>query len=683
MKKLSVLFVALISFFVFYIQFYSYSSTERDQIISFKNVIEKKDDVAYFIVTLKTNSDIKQLLDKVIEFSDKNQIITITGINSNKATYVIHKNYIHMPYNSEFNYFNIVHGKKTFPSDDEKAYLTTVLNDSSSYDQIDFVDPENHEGYKQYMEFYTMSQYPIDDNPISEINVFFMADNQSALTQLLQKSSLAEHIANFDTDIFTIPDSTEKDNSMDINVRILSVCCIALCLLYICQFIKNKKEIMICKMMGYTNLQVTKHLFIKQLLLSVLVFLCVQALCYVLFVGQFRPVTYPFIKILINYLLLFGIAMIIIFIIMLMAIFSEKEVLNMKKRTRLHAIRIMSLGLKVVMMILIFPPLLSIAGEGIKYGKEGYHLIANKNDIIDQLYLSSYEMRDINFDFDKLLCILNEHGILYNDYSNYKLQLAAIEEMKLDTEIKPYVVVNKNYLKSQNLHEKNGKKIDIDSIENITFFVPEGIQIESTEEYYQGNCDIVELQNGLTYPVNDINNLYFIQLHDPIIILDPGVPSGGMYYLPIEKREEVMAALDQEGMGKIVSFESTNGLYQYRLTEVKNKFISFITVFMLYTIVIFIILYQNLYVYFVDRKKIMSMMYMHGYSWLYRHGDLLYQNLLMYLPVILYLYFIAAIKIGDVILIVLLTMMIEALLTYFMIHHYEVKNTAVTLKGGD
>ena len=681
MKKTSYVFVVLISFFVFFIQFRSYSMNERKEIISIYQNIADKENLTYQIVTLQIKENTEKTLDKVKEFSEKNKVIVMTGRTANKDAIKVAQEFVHMPEGLTFDYFSTIHGKK-LPTDQESGYLTTVLNDPDSYDQIDFVDPENHKPYKLYSEIYPLSKYQIEDKNQFEMNIIVIVKNKEVLVQMLKESPLADDIENLDQDVFQIPDRSEKDHTMDVNISLLSICCISLLLLYLCQIVKNRKEVMICKMMGYTNSQITQRIFLKQMIMSILLFLFVQAICYVFFVGQCRPVTYPFIMILAIYIMVFILSIALIYLVMLITVITLKEVTSMKRKSRFHMFGIMSLGLKTIMLILIIPPLLSITKDGLVYGIEGYHLLSLKDEIIDKIYIRSFDSRyDKNYDILKAYHILNQNGAIYQDYSAYQMQEKAMEEMNQESHVNPYIVVNKNYLRAYDLYEKNGKKIDIDSIQKTTMFLPEGTTIYAAGDYVQEDCDIMEIKKGNQYSISDIQNLNLMKLRDPIVILDTGTPSGGIYYLSKEKKAEVLRDLDQEGMKNTIFFTNTTDLYQYRFEEVKSKLISFMVIFVLYILVLFIILYQNLYLYFVDKKKHIAIMYSYGDHWLYRHGDLLYHNLIMYVPVILYLYFIASISIYNILICILLTMLIEIVLTYDLIHHYEIHHTTNILKG--
>lgn len=682
MKKLSYFFIIVISFFVFHIQFQSYSIYERNQLISYEKTIEDKDNVISVITRLENNSDIKQLLKDVVAFSDENDIISLTGKNMMKDGIEITQKYFYIPDGSISDYFQTIHGKYINP-EDKTVYLTTIKNDPDSFDQIDFVDPENHEPYQLYEELYSLSQYPIEEKQPSDINVIFLLKNKDILINQLKESDLAKYIESYEDSVFPVIHEIKEDQSIKTNIRLLTVCCFALVLLYVCQMIKSKKEIMICKMMGYSNYQIIKKLFIKQIFVSIIAYLCIQLLCFAYFVGHFRTVVYPFVEILIMYIIFFIGAMAMIYMVMFFMAYSFHEISNLKKRMRYLFIGKLSLCLKVIMLILIFPPLFTITNEGIEYGKEGYHLLIHKKDLIDNIYIGSFDDRDDKqFDITRAYAVLEKNGAVYNDYSDYLMQKMVNEEMNSDIDLKPYVVVNHNQLNNYSLYDKKGKKINTNAIQEITLFLPEGTKTE-TDNYYHGNCNVIEIKKGIKYEIEDIHNLCFEKLNDPIIILDPGIPTGGQYYLPKDNYEAVSKDLKQEGMGNVIFFANTSDLYEYRSNLVDNKLISLITIFILYLIVIFIVLYQNLYLYFIDQKKKIAIVYSYGYTWLSRHGDLLYSNLLMYLPVLMYSYFIEKLNILIVLIFIILVMLIEALMTYIMIHHYEIRHSAEILKGGE
>lgn len=683
MKKLSYIFITIISFFVFFIQFESYSSKERSDIINVMDKIQKDSGKSFEVVVIKPDENYENTLKNIISFSDTNDISVMIGYNEKKGSLKIDQNYIHLKDEDFLNYYHTIHN---LPFDSCTSYLTTQINDDNSYDQIDFVDPENHETYKQIVQFYPLESYPIKKTP-NEINVFFLMENKEEFIQLLKNSPLSNNVCNNDNDcdfesaIFEIPPREIKDTSQESNFKILIVCSLALFLLYICECIKNKKEIMICRMMGFTSIEITNHLYLKQMIESIILYITTQVLFYMLYVRQLRQVTYPFLQLLLKYTGVFIVLFIILYLAMMVYVRMFKDSTNMKRHAHFNYSRKLNLVLKAIMIIMIITPLMTIVYDGVKYMKEGYLLFHRKDDIINKFYLESYDER-INKDIkiEDVLKVFDESGAIVNDYSEYQMYVTSLEmneDMNM-SDLKPYIVVNKNYLSKYELKDKNNQSVQINETKD-TLFIPEGLNVNPSD--YCSDCDVMEIKHNMQFEINDIHNLIFKNIKDPIVKLQNQFGYGTNLYVSDDKEPEIKAKLEKMGIWDAVNIEHTNELYQYRMTEIKNRIISASTILLIYLITISIILYQSIYIYFSDQKNDIALQYIYGYSWLQRHGDLLLDHLFVYIPILFYLYS-QNYTLIQILYLFSIMALFECLLSYFMIYWFEKKNIVGALKGG-
>ena len=102
---------------------------------------------------------------------------------------------------------------------------------------------------------------------------------------------------------------------------------------------------------------------------------------------------------------------------------------------------------------------------------------------------------------------------------------------------------------------------------------------------------------------------------------------------------ELQNYMNKSDYGKYITFQNTSNEYDIIYQEYKDDIIFLLPLFITYIFVILIFIYQNVYLYFIENRKKFAIEYLLGMSYLQRHGDIIYKNILVYAPILLFLYF--------------------------------------------
>lgn len=137
----------------------------------------------------------------------------------------------------------------------------------------------------------------------------------------------------------------------------------------------------------------------------------------------------------------------------------------------------------------------------------------------------------------------------------------------------------------------------------------------------------------------------------------------------------------EKGLDSLVTLQNTNNDYQIAYEKGKDEVITFLLLLITYIIVILSFIYQNTYIYFLENKQKFALEYLYGNTFLQRHGNLFLNNLIMYAPLMLCLYFIFGLKISEVVIFIILAVLFEILASWILIRFFEKKRLVAILKG--
>lgn len=690
MNKIIKTFIACLSFFIFYLTFSTYSFAEKYKYDNYGSSLAETYDLNYKVYQISLGADISESIEELISFADSHKYIIKLGIteslNSNNT---IDSQFIYDPLKKIA--LHTVQGKEFSFSNNQQQYLSTNKDDKRAYDFIDFVDKRNAQPYQTTVRFYPLSAYKEIGKNNKINNVYFYAnDTEEHIHTEIMNSTLKSKIDS-EVELSTEPVSS---NQTDLIIKLLFVCVISIILGYNCFVLKKRKEIAIRKLFGNATKQITKKLFGRKLLENIVLYVVIQFICFVIFVHNIRSVVYPFVKLLGIYFSLFLIFQILTFVCMYYFVKRQNSYLTIKQTQSIKRATIINLCIKFAVIVLILPMLINFFTIGVDSVSEFYYIVSNKNVLKNMVYINSVDDRqneDINIDeiIEDFCKYAHKHGAVYQNFEDYEA-FQYLEKQGQDSffkDLKPYIIVNKAYLDDYTLHDVNGNVIDINNINKETIFVPSNIyEKEDISMYCKGECNIVEVQSGNTYWNQHIHS-DIRKLKDPYVVYEPNpiyAIGSNSYYLLIdtaEKQMELQNYMNKSDYGKYITFQNTSNEYDIIYQEYKDDIIFLLPLFITYIFVILIFIYQNVYLYFIENRKKFAIEYLLGMNYLQRHGDIIYKNILVYAPILLFLYFMNHISWKLSVICILISILFEFLTFYVLIRKFENKRIIEILKG--
>lgn len=694
MKKIICLFTACLAFFIFYLTFTTFSMNERYEVINLSTTLKEKNHLNSYIY----QADLKNL-DKSIEdlktFAKEHHYIVMMGNSTMKGVTKIDSWYIYDP--DEM--MSMPHTKHQRPfslAKDGDTYLTTQESDKKSYDVFDYIDKRNNKDYQTIQRWYPLSQYKVMIPDITKNNLFLVSKNSAAKhNKILNDSNIQQYVG----EEVELSGAGEENVDIKTILQIMSVCIIAICLLFICQMLKMRKEVILRKLMGFSTGRITQKLLWKQLLLYGIVYILTQCVCFFIFVGMPRAVTLPFLLQLLLYLGIFLCFLALSFGIVYVYVHKNRSFTSLKQHGQSKKFAWVNIGVKFLVLLLILPPFLTFLHKGWDAFTNYYYMESHRNEIRDQVFVASIDDRQTTdediFEIQKLQKEINtyleKHGAILQDFQAYETRKAMAEEDPNDTwanSFLPYIVVNDKYLKDYTLQDVNGKTISLADIKKVTLFLPETMNFEgqNKENYCDTDCDVVKVKKGNTY-WNQHMYTTIRTIKDPIVVYHPEVVARmgqDSYHLNIHEKKDKQALdnfLKESGLGKIITLQNTSNDYDTLIEEYRDDILFLLPLLITYIFVILVFIYQSAYIYFMQNKQKFAIKYLIGDYFIERHGDMLYHNLIVYVPMMLCLYGVFHVSVKETLLCILLAVAFEMAGSYLLIRVFEKKRMIEILKG--
>lgn len=692
MKKMISIFIACLSFFIFYLTFSTYSKNELLEISQLDVAYAKQEEMNSITSIISYSGENEEnFTGDLITFAKKHGYL-ITAYNSETSN-SLYKTSIYV-YSSDNSFYDIPTKNKTVLNynKDDSRYISTNMKDQNADDIIDFVDKRNNKPYQFITEIHPFWQ--LSNNIKHQTNLWinlYSKDSQTTMLENLKKSILSQYFTESQIDDSTSDYEIPVESSKGIILKLTIVCLITIILLFICQTLKLRKEIILRKLMGTSVPFITKKLYLRQLLMYFLVYLVIQVLCILYFCGIPKETHVHFIEELLSYALCVLMALTFIYIFMLFFVKSNTNFINLKTSNNLKHITLVNLILKFLILVLLVEPFVLFIKNGRYYVSEFFFMIENKEKITDQLYVSGYyfDSNDISM-WEKIKEInsyMDQHGAIYQDFSTYEARIETNEE----DIIEPYIIVNKAYLSDYELYDSKNKKIPLDSINHTTVFLSEKYRNKEINigTYAPIDADVVWIKEGNTF-INYRMDQKIRTLKDPIVVYYPrgnelySFGGNDTYYLPIKNRQvekDFINFLEKENIKDLVLTTETTNAYDIAFEKNKDELITFLLLLITYIIVILSFIYQNAYIYFLENKQKFALEYLYGNSFLQRHKDLLLNNVIVYIPLSFCLYFFFELKVIEISIFIVLAVVFELLASWVLIRMFEKKRLVSILKG--
>lgn len=692
MKKITCLFTACLAFFVFYMMFTVSGSAERERIDNFMSAVKEENQLNPHSYFIDLNAEEIDGIQSLIEFAEENGYVAILGDSQTDGSSRVDSWYIYDQGNKHFAFLNLKNKKYFSFSSSQDSYISSTASDTKSFDVIDFLDQRNGKDYQTAVRLYPLSQYRKHSSAVMNSLYLFTDKSLQEHEKLINNSSLSAFL----DEGYELHYSTPPEVDMKTILMIMGVCVTAICLLFVVGALKNRKEIMLRKLLGCTSFYIARKLMTRQLLLYFGVYLSVQILLFIGLTGLPRPASMEFLFQLFKYAGIFAAFLAAVFCIMLAYIQRSHSFLQLKIGTASKTANYLNLIVKFAVLLLILPLLISFVKLGVTAVSEYSYMTSHKEEMRNQVYIYSIDDRQTIGNVDtikeKIFKFMIENGAIYQDFESYESIMYSQLENPDDSFImafKPFIIANDVYLSNYEMIDTEGNSIHVKDYKDETMFVPKGTELqEETIGYYcTTNCTIVPIQSGTTFWNQNVND-EIRSLRDPIVVYRPQVDmsSYGAYRLNIKDPKvevKLKEFLKENQLDKVVSLNHTSKDYDIRIEKYKDDLLFLMPLLVTYGFVVLIFIYQSCFIYFMQNNQKFAIRYMLGNSFLERHGDMIFQNLIIYIPLLLILYLGFHIPAKDTLLSVLLVVLLELSGSYILVHRLEKKRMTEILKRGE
>lgn len=691
MKKLIYGFIVFISIFIFYMDYNVRSGMEYDNINNLQDLIAKNE--GKDILQLEFNVENPKFYDIFFKYAySQEQTIAVARSNQDTDLSIYQNYYIYSCEPSKtFSTLYLENDKYIDFSKQTKEYYTSILDDKS-INHIDYLNKNYHKDYYHKITIYQLEQLLNDKSENQLMYAYIYTDDIMKTIHDVENSQLAPYLSEGWKDNQYEPvEETEYDN--ELMLKLLFISAVTVLILTICEMIKNKKEIMIRKMYGMSSTYILNKMFLPQFVISLLLYIITNVLMFSFLIGHIRSTTHLLIESQVQYFLLFFILNLVLYSIIYLFIRFTRNINHVKQDGTLKYVAYLNYCLKIIVIIVIMGPIISFVELGMREVKSATFLLTNKDILRNQLFISGIrdvDGKDMMTSIKEIKEYFKSKGAIYQDF----FQDEVSEEMDTHDDtmnMKPYLIVNKEYLKMYNLQNENGNLIDLETLQDNTLLVPEKYKNEDFTSYCDTiNCPIVMIENGNTYinrdPVTALDNNF--NKKDAIILVKDLTDSSSKWAYPFMLLKEepqqisvVLSELKEKGLLDAVDIENTSSRYDLVFQQIKDNCIYLISLLIVYTIVILTFLYQTIFMYFISNKEEFALRYLFGNNFVERHGKMVIINATAYIIPLLIGTYIFNIDITKIIIFIAIAILFEIISSLVLVKKFEKRNITGILKG--
>ncbi len=704
MKKISYLLIAILSVYIFYSGFSSFSSDQINRMNSFATSIGQTTNKKVIGLNLQFNED---LVSTIHEYCEETNSTGIIEVYENTEGFIT-KNLIYIysadPQDLKSLYIRNDQKRINFKKD-SKNYYSTNLNDKDAYNYIDYLNRGYYGDYNDIYEFHTLNDL-LNHTPGSEIITLYSISNSNKTSTSQMKDYFKEFIPENSqgqgiSDVEIVPYSMQKEKFLNM-VFLNAILGTALIFAFI--FLKDRKEIVIRKMLGNSNKKIFISLYTKHIAILYGLFLFLEIILFALFVGPYRPCASLFLYYLINEGIKLLFSLIMIGIILLISTITVKSVKYIKQNGTQENKTVLSLVLKGILIFVLFPVFLTNCADWIESVHYLYILNLNESQMSNKIITNGISV-SLNEDLfysselvNKLYYYMQEHNGIYEDFDINKRIDFLKNHMDSDLEIPvsneiPYIVVNNNYLKDYTIRDEFGNPLDFNQIEESILLIPENYSFNQDQISYYSNyedCKVIRIKPNFRFVrhMPYVENTKDLEKINPVIFIDHNWMENARvstdnYFIPIDTKKSVSnfkRFLIQNNMDKKVKFYLSDSYF----AQVKNKktyeLISLTILIVLISTILFVYQLQAIVIFLFEKRYYLSIQYLLGKSFYERYSLYLSINISLYLSVIIF-YALYSKRILESFEIGFLILGIDLIFTIFTLKKKEYAECVDSLKG--
>lgn len=707
MKKVSYLLTVILSFFIFYSGFQAYSSDQMQRLDLFSESICEKNNTELYVVnlTFENNTENKQkIISEIKDYLTSNSYSGVINVPQNTEDLLRKVNhYVYMPSAMLKGTLYLRNSKQIDFIHDTNHYFTTDIKDSNASDWIDYMDQNLYEGYHDIFEIHPMNDYVFDCSQ-SDMIALYILGNTNSIRKSLEKSNLRPYIMQSDHDTFFSETETTVYEAVkpDLSNFVFGCSLLAIILIIITVILKDRKEIMISKLFGLSNMKLFRSLYTKYLISLPVMYSLTTILCYTYFVGNFRETTKDYLAFIGFYNIAYILSICIIAVILYGGIHALTSNEFMKQTKVKDNRTIVSMVLKLCLLMIVFIPCVTHGWETYDSLSILHTLLSNEKTMTNAIMLNGiiFDNTDIfeqQNTIQKLYSYIDKHNGIYEEFNyveNYELVLQGNQPLPFSITY-PFITVNDNYLKDYKIQDSKGNEIDMNTLKESTLLIPDNYHLsdEQISFFCKGRpYNILSIKAGNTFTSHNPNNYTSNTLtkKNPIILLDKQWMestsfSTDNYFIKINDEKDLndfKSFISDNHLEKAMNFHLNKAYYDVNVSKLSYQVITsgFYTLLMLLLVFIYQIYTAIMYVH--ESRFIFALEYLMGKTFLQRYGSYLYTNILLYLVIVAAGVFMSSVTIMHIILFGLIMLIIDNTILYVTIRTYENKESANMLKGG-
>lgn len=699
MKKLSYILSIILSCFIFYSGYRAFSLDQIRRLDLFAESISEQQSVDCIAVNMifeNNPANKKRLAEEVQSYLSDNLLYGKVSISQNNDLFL--RKVVHYLY-SPSSFLDGTISLKTKKSIDflnsTNEYYSTVKNDSNAFNTIDYLDSKLYESYSDIFEVHPLKDIAFDDFPSDMITLYIFGDGEVIMNSL-NNSKLTPYLSDNEVEIYKY-----EAIQPELSVMVFSCTILALLLVSISILLKNRKEIMISKLFGHSNLNIFKNLYAKQYIGLAGIYCLVSVILYAIIIGHLRETSTLFIRYLLVFATLFLISILLLSLISFAGVSFLRSNVFLKQAKTKENKTVLSLIVKACLLTIIFVPSVTNFMEAF-YSFNSYMELKNNEDVMTKAIMLNgvsfeqdtdvFEQQDI---IQQLYEYIDEHKGYYEYFNFVELYQNTIgQENNLPYSIDyPYIIVNNHYLKDYQIYDTNGNLIPHNLFEESVLLVPDSYELsdEQLAFFSQGvPCKTLSIDTGNTFVSHNPNgyNQDTLIKKNPIILVNQEWKnstsfSANNYFLPMENEndlKEFKQFLSEKGLSKIMNFHLNKAYYDSNVSALKYQIITsgFYTLLMVF--IIFIYQAYSTIMYIHERKFTMVLDYTMGKSFFERYGQYILTNSLIYLVIIAWGLVISSTTIYSLCF-GLGMLFIDDFIIFYTLKQYEKKEAVNVLKG--
>lgn len=743
MKKINNIFTVFIGLLLFFLTWTTFNLNYSQRQLTFNGNKIKEDNYVRlnaFISTHNLNIHLDDLKDLLVEFFESNDYDGDIhySIIEDDLRMTMHS-YVYMENDRANIEFYAVDDLSDFDfkSKTEKRYLSNDLLKNDAI-KIDYLDRSYYQ-YSDTFEKTTLSIYPMqqlknmDNSYLRDIQIFVNIYTPEAIAssaaiqfndQVLAVLGISEEgeLSSF------VVDSTEStlavleffpllgirwnENLTEMPKPLLLISVIAVILISILMIFSQVKEIYVRKMNGNRNLTIFIRIMAIHIMNNVLWFVGIMGLMWIFYVRSLRPLAMLFTKQLLLMIIIYLIIMAVASVFIYFYLSLKSSYLMLKKKDDLTLLHVLSTVVKVVAVVVVVIPIVSNVKALSQYQKA--------IDIMekDPIYLNSIGLDDITQPIypieaadlqvkraewtkkvnDGLLDFIkeNEVGLVNTEILDY-----FTEAHQFDITLINDYFLNDYY-----------QEIDVASYD----FLNQRENYIIVPAEYESRFD----KSVANLPTFDDAQIYYVDKTFPTLMNYGGlskINSNPVLYIIVDDYNDVIYGYPFSNWRKTISSETEAEAFKEKISEfnksyaqlpkieIKNGYSDLldrahnlrIEIYILVIIDVMIIgLFSYLQAYSfieVSRKKL-SIQYIYGHSMVKRYGLLLITlvlsyGLLTYLlirynkNIDVYDYYSRSVDAPYIMAVIFFMVLIDLIVSYFVLNNFHKKNVAVILKGSE